>query len=169
MAVLDVIRTRKSIRRYKDTAVESEKLNNVLEAARLAPSARNLQDWKFIAVTDGAKRLALQEACGGQRQVGQAPVTLVVCANNDGIMSCGQSKTTIDCSIAMSFMLLQAEREGLGMCWLGHFYGEKVKEILNIPDDYIVVAVSPLGYADENPNPKPRKAFEDVVCYEEFK
>ena len=169
MAVLDVIRTRKSIRRYKDTPVEAEKLTNVLEAARLAPSARNLQDWKFIAVTDTDKRLALQEACGGQRQVGQAPVTLVVCANNDGVMSCGISKTPIDCSIAMSFMLLQAEEEGLGMCWLGHFYADKVKEILNIPDDYIVVAVSPLGYADEDPAPKPRKAAEEVICYNEFK
>lgn len=169
MAVLNVIKTRKSIRRYKDTPVEAEKLTNVLEAARLAPSARNLQDWKFIAVTDTEKRLALQEACGGQRQVGQAPVTLVVCANNDSNMSCGQSKTSIDCSIAMSFMLLQAEEEGLGMCWLGHFYEDKVKAVLNIPDDYIVVAVSPLGYADEDPVRKPRKAAEEVICYNEFK
>ena len=169
MSVLDVIKTRKSIRRYKDTPVEPEKLANVLEAARLAPSARNLQDWKFIAVTDTEKRLALQEACGGQRQVGQATVTLVVCANNDSVMSCGISKTPIDCSIAMSFMLLQAEEEGLGMCWLGHFYADKVKEILNIPEDYIVVAVSPLGYADEDPAPKPRKAAEEVICYNEFK
>lgn len=169
MAVLNVIKTRKSIRKYKDTPVEAEKLTNVLEAARLAPSARNLQDWKFIAVTDTEKRLALQEACGGQRQVGQAPVTLVVCANNDSVMSCGQSKTTIDCSIAMSFMLLQAEEEGLGMCWLGHFYEDKVKAVLNIPNDYIVVAVSPLGYADEDPVRKPRKAAEDVICYNEFK
>ena len=169
MAVLNVIKTRKSIRKYKDISVEAEKLTNVLEAARLAPSARNLQDWKFIAVTDTEKRLALQEACGGQRQVGQAPVTLVVCANNDSVMSCGQSKTTIDCSIAMSFMLLQAEEEGLGMCWLGHFYEDKVKAVLNIPDDYIVVAVSPLGYADEDPVRKPRKAAEDVICYNEFK
>lgn len=169
MAVLNVIKTRKSIRKYKDTPVEAEKLTNVLEAARLAPSARNLQDWKFIAVTDTEKRLALQEACGGQRQVGQAPVTLVVCANNDSVMSCGQSKTTIDCSIAMSFMLLQAEEEGLGMCWLGHFYEDKVKAVLNIPDDYIVVAVSPLGYADEDPVRKPRKAAEEVICYNEFK
>jgi len=169
MAVLDVIRTRKSIRKYKDTPVEAEKLTNVLEAAHLAPSARNLQDWKFIAVTDADKRALMQEACGGQRQVGQAPVTLVVCANNDGLMSCGISKTPIDCSIAMSFMLLQAEEEGLGMCWLGHFYADKVKEILNIPDDYIVVAVSPLGYADEAPVPKPRKTAEEVICYNEFK
>ena len=168
MAVLDVIKTRKSIRKYKDTPVEAEKLTNVLEAARLAPSARNLQDWKFIAVTDADKRLLLKEACGGQRQVEQAPVTLVVCANNDMVMSCGQSKTTIDCSIAMSFMLLQAEEEGLGMCWLGHFYEDKVKEILNIPDDYIVVAVSPLGYADEDPAPKPRKAAGEVICWNKF-
>lgn len=169
MAVLDVIKTRKSIRKYKDTPVEAEKLANVLEAARLAPSARNLQDWKFIAVTDADKRALMQEACGGQKQVGMAPVTLVVCANNDSVMSCGQSKTTIDCSIAMSFMLLQAEAEGLGMCWLGHFYADKVKEVLGIPEDYIVVAVSPLGYADEDPAPKPRKAAEDVICYNQFK
>ncbi len=168
MAVLDVIKTRKSIRRYKDTPVEQEKLDAVLEAARLAPSAMNKQDWKFIAVTDKDKAL-LQEACGGQRQVAQAPVTLVVCANNDGVMSCGHSKTVIDCSIAMSFMLLQAEEEGLGMCWLGHFYQDKIKALLNIPEDYIVVAVSPLGYADEEPNPKPRKRPEEVICYNEFK
>ena len=69
----------------------------------------------------------------------------------------------------MSFMLLQAEAEGLGMCWLGHFYADKVKEVLGIPEDYIVVAVSPLGYADEDPAPKPRKAAEDVICYNQFK
>ena len=168
MAVLDVIKTRKSIRKYKDTPVEAEKLANVLEAARLAPSARNLQDWKFIAVTQEDLRLQLQRACGSQRQVGQAPVTLVVCANNDMVMSCGQSKTTIDCSIAMSFMLLQAEEEKLGMCWLGHFNAEEVKKILNIPQDYIVVAVSPLGYADEDPAPKPRKAAGEVICWNKF-
>lgn len=169
MAVLDVIKERKSIRKYKDTPVEKEKLMNVLEAARLAPSARNLQDWKFIAVTDSEKRSRLKEACGGQKQVEQAPVTLVVCANNDSIMPCGQSKTSVDCSIAMSFMLLQAQEEGLGMCWLGLFYEDKVKEILGIPDDYTVVAVSPLGYADENPTARPRKSAEEVICFDEFK
>ena len=169
MTVEQAIKSRKSIRKYRDKPVESEKLNLVLEAARMAPSARNMQDWKFIAVTDKEKVRQMQDACMGQKQVGMAPVTLVVCANNDSAMPCGQSKTSVDCSIAMSFMMLQATELGLGMCWLGAFDEKKVKEVLGIPEDYIVVAVSPLGYADEEPAAKPRKTFDEVVCFDRFK
>ena len=78
MTVEQAIKSRKSIRKYRDKPVENEKLNLVLEAARLAPSARNMQDWKFIAVTDKEKVRQMQDACMGQKQVGMAPVTLVV-------------------------------------------------------------------------------------------
>lgn len=169
MTVEQAIKNRKSIRKYRDKPVKSEKLNLVLEAARLAPSARNMQDWKFIAVTDKEKIQQMQAACMGQKQVGMAPVTLVVCANNDYSMPCGQSKTSVDCSIAMSFMMLQATELGLGMCWLGAFDEKKVKAVLNIPEDYTVVAVSPLGYAGEEPAARPRKAFDEVVCFDRFK
>lgn len=168
MTVTQAIQTRKSIRKYDAKPVEQEKLTRVLEAGRLAPSAMNRQDWKILAVTDQDKIMKMQDACMGQKQVGMAPVTLVVCANNDVIMNCGQSKASVDCSIAMSFMMLAATEQGLGTCWLGAFEADKVRSVLDIPEDYTVVAVSPLGYRAEDPAPKPRKSAEEVICYNKF-
>lgn len=168
MTVTQAIQTRKSIRKYDAKPVEQEKLTRVLEAGRLAPSAMNRQDWKILAVTEQDKIIKMQDACMGQKQVGMAPVTLVVCANNDVIMNCGQSKASVDCSIAMSFMMLAATEQGLGTCWLGAFEADKVRSVLDIPEDYTVVAVSPLGYRAEDPAPKPRKSAEEVICYNKF-
>lgn len=169
MSVKSTIETRRSIRSYLDKPVENEKLIAVLQAGRLAPSARNLQNWKIIAVTDKAKIALMQDACMGQKQVGMAPVTLAICANNDRIMACGQPTSSVDCSIAMSFMMLAAAEEGLGTCWLGSFDAEKVRSVLNIPQDYVVVAVTPLGYADGEAADRGRKPFDEIVCFDSFK
>lgn len=166
MDVMTVIKSRRSIRAYKSTEVEEEKLNLILEAARLSPSARNLQNWKFIVVRDKKLRERLVEAAAGQKFVGEAPVTLIACATApERIMTCGQPANTIDLSIALSFMMLEAAELGLGTCWLGSFYEDKVKEVLNLPEGYRVIAMTPLGYPDENPSPRPRKSIEEIVEY----
>lgn len=166
MDVMTAIKSRRSIRAYKSTEVEEEKLNLVLEAARLSPSARNLQNWKFIVVRDKKLRERLVEAAAGQKFVGEAPLTLIACATAlERIMTCGQPANTIDLSIALSFMMLEAAELGLGTCWLGSFYEDKVKEVLNLPEGYRVVAMTPLGYPDENPSPRPRKSIEEIVEY----
>lgn len=169
MDVLEAIRTRRSIRAYDSREVEEEKLKRVLEAGRLAPSASNRQDWKFIVVRDSEKRKMLVEAAGGQAFVEEAPVVLVVCGTEpDKVMYCGQPAYTVDTSIALSFMILEACELGLGTCWLGHFDEKRVKEILGIPAGVRVVAMTPLGYPAESPAARPRKSIDEVVSFERF-
>ncbi len=165
MDVLTAIQGRRSIRKYSDKAVEEDKLNLVLEAARLAPSAGNWQDWKFIVVKDKKLRAKLADAAEAEQFVKQSPVVIVACGTKpEPVMACGQHKYTVDLSIATSYMTLEAHELGLGTCWLGHFYEDKVKETLNIPDSVRVVALLSLGYPAEEPAPRTRKKMEDIVC-----
>lgn len=162
MTVEQAIRERRSIRQYTDQPVTDEELQAVLEAGRLAPSARNLQGWHFTAVREGALRAALCTACNGQPMVGQAPADLVVWADRERMMGCGQSAATVDCSIALSFMMLRATELGLGSCWLGAFDADAVKKVLGLPEEAVVVAVSPLGHPAEHPAARPRKTADEV-------
>ncbi|MBL7076910.1 MAG: nitroreductase family protein [Kiritimatiellae bacterium] len=167
MAVLDQIRKRYSVRRYEARTVESEKLEAVLEAARLAPSARNVQEWRFVVVQDEAMRVKLVEAASGQTFVGEAPVVIACCATNtDYVMRCGQSAHPIDLAIAIEHMALQAVEEGLGTCWIGSFFPEKVRALLNIPDDIVVVELLTLGYPADSAPPKNRVALTDIASHE---
>lgn len=170
MDVWEAIKGRRSVRKFSARAVEPEKIAKILEAGRLAPSASNSQQWKLIAVTDSEKLGdKMAEACGNQQFTAHAPAFLVVCATQSNrIMACGQPAETVDASIAMSFMILEAWEQGLGTCWIGHFYEDKVKALLNIPDPVRVVAVAPLGYPAEVPAPRPRKNAEEVISYNRF-
>ena len=169
MDVFQAIQLRRSIRVYQDREVEKEKLNKVLEAARLAPSANNRQEWKFIVVKNKDTRERIAEAASSQAFVGQAPVVIVACATEtQSIMTCGQLRYTVDVSIAMSFMILQAQELGLGTCWIGAFDESGVKEILDIPDDIRVVAMTPLGYPSQDPAARPRKEVEQIVCFDKY-
>jgi nitroreductase len=170
MDVFKAIQTRRSIRQYeKDKPVEPDKLKKVLEAGRLAPSASNRQDWKFVVVQDPKTLEKLVEACNGQSFVAEATAFIAACGTNpDPVMSCGQPKHTVDLSIATAYMILEAAELGLGTCWLGSFNEEKVRRLLNIPDSVRVVAVTPLGYPSFQPQAKSRKPLEEVVCYERY-
>ena len=150
MDVFTAIGNRRSIRAYSDRPIEEEKLRKVLEAGRLAPSARNRQDWKFVVVRDQETRRKLVAAARGQRYLEQAPAVLVGCGTETTyVMPCGQPAYAIDLAIAFSFMVLEATELGLGTCWLGAFDEAAVKQILGIPPEARVVAMSPLGYPAE--------------------
>jgi nitroreductase len=169
MDVLTAIRGRRSIRKYSSTPVEEEKLLKVLEAARLSPSARNAQDWKFIVVRDEAKRARLAEAAGVYHFIGQAPIIVVACGTEpNSIMRCGQPRHTVDLSIATAYLILEAYEQGLGTCWIGGFDEKIVKEALEIPEGVRAVAMTPLGYPAESPATRPRKRIEEIVCYDRF-
>ncbi len=169
MDVFQAIQSRRSVRAYQDREIEKEKLDKVLEAARLAPSANNRQEWKFIVVKNKDTRERIAEAASSQAFVGQAPVVIVACATEtQSIMTCGQLRYTVDVSIAMSFMILQAQELGLGTCWIGAFDESGVKEILDIPDDIRVVAMTPLGYPSQDPAARPRKEVEQIVCFDKY-
>ncbi len=167
MDVLEVIRTRRSIREYSDKPVEHEKIDRLLEAARLAPSASNRQEWRFVVVTDPARRAALVKPANDQAFVGEAPVVIAACAEHDGhVMRCGQLSYPIDVAIAVDHMTLQAAAEGLGTCWIGAFYEEPVKEILGIPAAISVVELLTVGYPASQPTRFSRLPLERIVHWE---
>jgi len=169
MDVMSAIQGRRSVRNYSTRGVEDDKLVKVLEAARLSPSASNNQGWKFIVVREEEIRKKLTKAAGGQEFVGQAPVVIVACGTNpERVMRCGQHRYTVDLSIAVSYMMLEAYEQGLGTCWIGHFDEGEVKKILCIPDKIRVVAITPLGYPAESPAPRPRKPLGEIICYEKY-
>lgn len=168
MEVFEAISKRYSCRSYIDKPVEPEKIEKVMEAARLAPSARNFQDWRFIIVTDADARQTLSTAANNQKMVAEAPVIIVACSNSSYRMRCGQPIAPIDVSIALEHIALQAVEEGLGTCWIGSFYHDRVREVMDIPHDVEVVELMLLGYpADKQRNPK-REPMENIVCYEKW-
>ena len=170
MDVMEAIRKRRSVRGYLDREVEDDKLKAVLEAGRLAPSAHNGQEWKFVVVKDKALREKLSEAAKGQKFVAEAPVVIAACAvETEKVMSCGQTAYPIDLAIAVDHMTLKAVEEGLGTCWIGAFYEDRVKPVLGIPEDVRVVVLLPLGYPSVEPGAPDRKPLEEIVCYDGWK
>ena len=170
MELKEAIRKRRSIRAYQDRPVPEEILLEVLEAARLAPSGRNSQSWKFIVVRDDEKKQALGRASGGQAHVHTAPVIIAAVATDpDSHMPCGVPAYPVDLAIAIDHMTLAAVDLGLGTCWIGAFAQEEVKSILEIPEHLKVVSLLTLGYPDEPGRPRMRKALEEIVCYDKYK
>ena len=171
MDVIEAIKKRCSVRSYQDRAVEKEKLEIILEAARLAPSAGNRQEWRFIVVQDKNIRQRLMKAAKNQAFVGQAPVVIACCAEADNYaMTCGQLSYPIDVAIAIEHMALKATEEGLGTCWIGAFYEDEVKKILGIPKEIRVVELLTLGYADKPClSRKDRLSLKEIVMYEEWR
>ena len=169
MDVRNAIKNRFSVRSYLNKPVEDEKLALVLDAARLAPSARNKQSWKFIVIKDKIIRQKLIDAAAGQQFVAEAPVVIAAVSTEPSyVMRCGIPAYSVDLAIAVDHMTLQAVELGLGTCWIGAFYQDKVKEILQIPDEYKVVALLPLGYPAGLSAEKNRKSKDDVFSYEKF-
>ena len=170
MDVMEAIRKRYSARSYQNRPVETEKVDKILEAARLAPSASNRQEWRFVVVRDKGIRQHLMKAAKNQPFVGEAPVVIACCAKTDNhIMTCGQMCYPIDMAIAIEHMALEATEEGLGTCWVGAFYEDQVKEILGIPQDIRVVELLALGYADKpSLSRKDRLSIEEIVMHERW-
>lgn len=169
MEVAEAIRKRQSIRAYEEKPVPEEKLNRVLEAARLAPSASNRQSWKFIVVKDAQRRQELGIAANGQSFVGEAPVIIAAVATEPkSIMTCEVPRYAVDLAIAIEHMTLAAVEEGLGTCWIGAFSQGRVKAILGVPEKYQVVTVLPLGFPRQEGRAKVRKPLNEIVCYETF-
>jgi nitroreductase len=166
MDVMEAIKSRRSIRRFKDLPIEQEKLLQVLEAGRLAPSANNQQDWNFVVVRDADLRQKLAEVCHEQAFIGEAPVVIVACTTNASrIMRSGYQCAAVDLSIAVAHMTLAAVALGLGSCWIGAFDTNKVAAVLGLPQGLAPVHVVPLGYPVESPAARPRKSLDEVVIY----
>ena len=170
MNVFDSVRFRRSIRRYKPQPVENEKLNRVLEAGRLAPSAANRQPCHFIVVTDQSLREALR-ASYNQSWFVNAPVILVVCAKTDTawVRRDGEEYWKVDGAIALQNMVLCATEEGLGTCWIAAFSEEPARRILNLPQNVRIVAMTPLGYPDETKGAvTDRKPLDEMIHHDHW-
>lgn len=169
MHVIDAIKARRSIRKFQNKPIPTEKLEKILDAGRWAPSASNRQAWKFVIVQNIEKRKKLAEASRNRTFVGEAPTIIIaVSLNPDYVMSCGVPSYAVDISTALDHMMLAAVEEELGTCWIGAFHQQTVKNLLNIPEEYKVVALLPIGYPAEKPEPRPRKSLNQIICFEQF-
>jgi nitroreductase len=168
MDIYKAIKNRFSCRHFSPRPIEPEKLGRVLEAARLAPSAKNLQDWRFVIVTDPDLRRAVAEAAANQSFVAEAPAVIVGCSVADYVMRCGQPAAAIDLGIAMEHVALAAAAEGLATCWIGAFYPDKLKPLLGIPEKAAVVELMPIGYPDGKEAHTTRERMKNIVCFEKW-
>jgi nitroreductase len=144
MDVFEAIQERRSIRAYQNTPVPREKLEKILEAARLAPSARNAEPWHFVAVTDIEKRQVLSKGRFA-KFLAEAPVVIVAC----GDKKASPDWYAIDVSLAVENMVLTATSEGLSTCCVGSFNEKEVKAAVKIPDNFEVLLLLAVGYAQE--------------------
>ena len=159
---MDVVTKRRSIRRYKPEPVPDDVLNQILEAARVAPSAGHRQPWHFIVVKDDSTKKQLEVS----QWAAEAPLILVGCVDT-AIRS--PPLCYVDLAIGFEHIVLAAANFGLGTCWIGRLgRDETIKAVLSIPDHVTVVAVTPLGYPDETPDPKTRKAISEIIHYDAF-
>ncbi len=168
MDVFEAIYNRRSVRSYKRDLVPEESLSRVLEAASRAPSAGNLQPWRFIIIRDAARKNALAQAALGQSMVAAAPVVVVVCADQRRSGRYYSERGTNlfciqDTAAAIENLMLAAFALGLGTCWVGSFDENRAADILRIPNSMRPVAIIPLGYPAEHPNPTPRRPLSEVV------
>lgn len=169
MNVMDAIRERRSIRSYEKRPVEEEKLLAVLEAGRLAPSANNKQEWRYVVVWDARVRQKLMIAAYNQKFVAQAPVVIACCAETDHrMMRCGQLAFTVDVAISIDHMTLAAVELGLGTCWIGSVSADSVREILGIPQEIEIVQLLTLGYPAKPGKPTSRLSLDEIVHWERW-
>jgi len=168
MTLLETIRRRYSCRAYQERPIEKEKLDILFEAARLAPSAKNEQDWRFVVVTDKETKRQVTETTNRPDVFEKAGVIIAACSNSDYVMRCGQAIGPIDIAIALEHIALQATELGLATCWIGSFYTEKVRTILGIPDDIAIIELMTVGYPADSPKQPSREPIEKIVCYDKW-
>jgi nitroreductase len=169
--VMEAVRTRRSIRRYQRRPVPEDVLRQVLNSARLAPSANNSQPWRIVVVRDDETKAKLATASHGQKFMATAPLVLVACGVPDEAFEFAggyMSSHVIDVSIALDHLTLAAHSLGLGTCWIAWFDEDKVRRLLGIPEDVRVVAMTPVGYPDEAPERTPRRNLEELVMFDRY-
>ncbi len=173
MDVFDCIRARRSIRKYKDKQVPWDNISTIMQAGKYAPSAGNLQNWKFIVVKDDDKRKEVADAALQQFWMEQAPIHIVVVGEPEraerfyGVR--GRRLYTIQ-AIAASIenMLLTAHSLGLGACWVGAFDEDRIRLLLNLPEQVDVHAIITIGYADETPEMPTKYRIEHMMFFEKW-
>ncbi|MBD3306745.1 nitroreductase [candidate division KSB3 bacterium] len=167
MEFYDLIKHRYSVRAYKADAVEEEKLQRILEAARLAPTAANRQSFQLIVIHTQGKKEELQKLYPKAWFV-QPPLIICACGlpRENWVRSDGRNYVDVDVAIVMDHLILAAANEGLGTCWIGAFNPAEARNVLHLPDEVEPIAMTPLGYPADSPKAKRRKDLNDLIRYE---
>ncbi len=163
MEFYDVLRKRRSVRSYKSDPIPKKSLDNIAEALALAPSACNLQPWSFrLVLNDGIREKIC--SCYGGKWLAEAPAIIVALANMDECWKRpeGTPIADIDIGIAMEHIVLAATAEGLATCWICAYEMEKMRAALDILPPWKVLAISPLGFANETPQPRTGKSTDAI-------
>lgn len=181
MQIIDEIRDRRSIRKYKPEAVKDEDILQIIEAASLAPSGSNTQPWRFIIIKDDATKKKIAAADHNQKWMLTAPVFIVCVSDIRARIEKVSSKSCIedssqpelklvirDAAIAISYMLLEAQHLDLGTCWTAWYEQEKMRKALELPEYLYINGVITLGYSDEKPEKRPRKSLNEIIRYEKW-
>ena len=165
----ELINTRYSVRAYTPDAVEEDKLQRLLEAARLAPTAANRQPFQLIVIHSAGREEELKRIYRKDWFV-QAPLVIGICGipAEAWVRRDGKSYMDVDVAIVMDHLILAAADLGLGTCWVGAFDRAAAREILALPDDVEPIAFTPLGYPADQPRPKKRKTLSELVRYERW-
>lgn len=166
MELSDTIQQRYSCRAYQDKPIDKNTLTQILESARLAPSAKNIQDWRFVVVTDSTTKQQLAKAAAEQMFIADASAIIVACSSSEHVMRCGHRIGPIDVAIALEHIALSATSMGLASCWIGAFYPDQVRKVIAIPEDIQIIELMPIGYPADQPRAKKREPLENIVCYE---
>ena len=182
---LELVRSRRSIRRYKPDPIDPAVLTRILEAGSLAPSGNNTQPWRFIVVRDREMKERLCDVSGKQPWILEAPVTIAVVGDilskiktppsvgaepsiDDPMQGLILLKTVRDATIAADHIVMAAEDEGLGSCWIAMFEQADIAPVLGVPPSCYVVALITLGIPAERPAPRPRHALRELVFREKY-
>lgn len=173
METIDCIRSRRSVRKFKDKDVDMHTLGEVLECGLTAPSSGNLQNWRFVVVKSPGTKQAIADACMQQLWIASAPVVVVVCAECEKIKKFyglrGERLYTIqNCAASVQNMLLAAHSLGLSSCWIGAFEEEMLQRAVGMPPNIRPQAVLPIGYPAETPKKPLHHNMENMIYIESY-
>lgn len=171
MEALEAIKSVKSVSKFKPDPVPEQKVQAIVNAARFAPSAENLQPWKFIIVSDEDTKRKLAGACTNSKHMADAPLVMVACARLDeavAMVGGYMNSYPVDLGMALANVTVAATSEGLGTSWIFAFNEEKVKSFLNIPADAHVVGLTPLGIPEAYEAPAGRKHLSEILSYNAY-
>ena len=173
MDVFEAIKNRRSIREYTRQDAPKELIEKIIDAARMAPSAGNLQPWEFLVIRDPQTKQKVADAAWGEMFIAMAPVVIVVCANPLRSASRygarGEKLYCLqDTAAAIENLLLATHALGLGACWVGAFNEAGVEEVFQLPPEVRPIAIISVGYPAEKPNSPPRRDLQKIIHNEKF-
>jgi len=171
MEALEAIKSVKSVSKFKPNPVPEQKVQAVMNAARSAQSAENLQPWKFIVVSDEDAKRKLAGACTNSKHMADAPLVVVACARLDeavAMIGGYMNSYPVDVGMAIAHLTVAATSEGLGTSWVFSFNEEKVKALLGIPQDARVVGLTPMGVPEAQEPPSGRKHLAEILAYNAY-